>query len=428
MSVKNATEKVGQPAGGTGPFYGWYVVAAVFTVMTVTAGLGFYNLSVYLKAFVAQGGFSVSATSGATACFFIASGITGLGVASLIERYDPRWVITAGATMCAIATLGAGHVSELWQLYLFYVLFGMGYSASALIPGTTLVARWFARRRSVALSIASTGLSLGGIIITPFAASLIERTGLQGATPWLAIGFIVGIVPVAWLLIRPSPQAMGTGPDGDPILRDDSGQPLPADGIEYRSAISSRFFILSCSAFIFAMMAQVGVIAHQFSLVAGRSGSDDTAALAVAIMAFASIAGRLAGGWALTFIPSRGFVIALVITQGVALIFYAMADTTTGLIVATVLFGITIGNLLMMQPLMLAEAFGLKAYGRIYSLSQLFMTVGVSVGPAAMGFLYEWLGGYGIAFIIMAMASFLACALIIAAGPVRALIESKEHA
>ncbi|MGB6085261.1 MAG: MFS transporter, partial [Parvibaculum sp.] len=75
-----------------------------------------------------------------------------------------------------------------------------------------------------------------------------------------------------------------------------------------------------------------------------------------------------------------------------------------------------------------AEAFGLKAYGRIYSLSQLFMTVGVSVGPAAMGFLYEWLGGYGIAFIIMAMASFLACALIIAAGPVRALIESKEHA
>src|SRR5690606_19220538 len=332
MSVKNATEKVGQPAGGTGPFYGWYVVAAVFTVMTVTAGLGFYNLSVYLKAFVAQGGFSVSATSGATACFFIASGITGLGVASLIERYDPRWVITAGATMCAIATLGAGHVSELWQLYLFYVLFGMGYSASALIPGTTLVARWFARRRSVALSIASTGLSLGGIIITPFAASLIERIGLQGATPWLAIGFVVGIVPVAWFFIRPSPQAMGTGPDGDPILRDESGQPLPADGIEFRLAISSRFFILSCAAFIFAMMAQVGVIAHQFSLVAGRSGSDDTAALAVAIMAFASIAGRIAGGWALSFIPSRGFVIALVIMQGVALIFYAMADTTTGLI------------------------------------------------------------------------------------------------
>src|SRR5690606_9426892 len=89
MSVKSATEKVGGPTGGAGPFYGWYVVAAVFTIMTVTAGLGFYNLSVYLKAFVAQGGFSVSATSGATACFFIASGITGLGVASLIERYDP---------------------------------------------------------------------------------------------------------------------------------------------------------------------------------------------------------------------------------------------------------------------------------------------------------------------------------------------------
>lgn len=428
MSAESATEKVGQPSQGTGPFYGWYVVAAVFIIMTVTAGLGFYNLSVYLKAFVAQGGFSVSATSGATACFFVASGITGLGVAWLIERYDPRWVITAGAVMSAVATLGAGYVSELWQLYLFYVLFGMGYAGAALIPGTTLVARWFARRRSVALSVASTGLSLGGIIITPFAANLIEGLGLQGATPWLAVGFIIGIVPIAWLMIRPSPQTMGTGPDGDPILRDDTGQPLPADGIGYGDAIRSRFFVLSCAAFIFAMMAQVGVIAHQFYLVAQRTGSDDTAALAVATMAFASIVGRLAGGWALSFISSRGFVIALVIGQGLALILYASAETTVGLVGATVLFGLTVGNLLMMQPLMLAEAFGLRAYGRIYSLSQLFMTLGVSMGPAAMGFLYEWLSGYDVAFIVMAAASFLACVLIVAAGPVRALIESEEHA
>ncbi len=428
MSAERAVPEQHPDNPKAGLFYGWYVVGAVLVIMTVTAGLGFYNLSVYLKAFVVQGGFSVSATSGATACFFIASGISGLGVAALIERYDPRWVITAGAFVAAFATLGAGYVTELWQLYLFYVLFGIGYAGAALIPGTTLVARWFARRRSVALSYASTGLSLGGILLTPLSAWLIERLGLGGAAPWLALLFILGVVPVAWFLIRPSPQAIGLGPDGDPIARDAAGTPLPADGIDFEHAVRSRFFILTTIAYIFAMMAQVGIIAHQYSLVFARTESSSTARLAVATMAMASIVGRLIGGQILAHIPSRGFVLALTTVQGIALAFYAFAQSTPMLIATTVIFGLTVGNLLMMQPLMVAEAFGLKAYGRIYSFTQLFMTAGVATGPAAIGFLYEWLGGYEVAFLAMALASLLAFLLIVAAGPIRALMDQADRA
>ncbi|HAC57699.1 MAG: MFS transporter [Parvibaculum sp.] len=418
----------GRETSNGGLFYGWIVVGAVFVVMTVTAGLGFYNLSVYLKAFIAERGFSVSATSGATACFFVASGFAGLGVASLIERYDPRWVISAGALLSALATLGAGYVEELWQLYAFYILFGVGYAGAALIPGTTLVARWFVRRRSIALSVASTGLSFGGILLTPVAAAMIEEMGLGGASPWLASIFVLGVVPVSWLLIRPSPHALGLGPDGDPIIRDESGAPLPVDGIDFDNAIRSRFFVLTTIAFIFAMMAQVGVIAHLFRLVATRSESNDTAALAVAVMATASIVGRLLGGWGLAYMSSRLFVQALTLVQGAALVLYSLIDSRFALIATTILFGVTVGNLLMMQPLLIAEAFGLKAYGRIYSFNQLFMTLGVATGPAAIGFLYEWLGGYDVAFLVMAAASGLAFLLVILGGPVRALIERKSNA
>lgn len=426
MGARGETSGQGEPEAGV--FYGWFIVGAVLVIMTVTAGLGFYNLSVYLKAFIAERGFSVSATSGATACFFISSGIAGLGVAALIEKYDPRWVITAGAIASAIATFGAGYVTDLWQLYAFYILFGAGYAGAALIPGTTLVARWFVRKRSIALSIASTGLSLGGILLTPLAANMIEHLGLGGATPWLAVMFLLGVIPVSWILVRPSPHAMGLGPDGDPVMRDESGAPLPADGIDFETAIRSRFFIFTAGAFIFAMMAQVGVIAHLFRLVATRSGSNDTAALAVATMAMASIVGRLLGGWGLTYMSSRLFVFGLMLVQGAALALYASVEGTNALLATTVVFGVTVGNLLMMQPLLIAEAFGLKAYGRIYSFNQLFMTLGVATGPAAVGFLYEWLGGYDVAFLAMAAASGIAFLLVFAAGPVRALIESETHA
>ncbi|MDR3498636.1 MAG: MFS transporter [Parvibaculum sp.] len=410
-----------------GVFYGWYVVAATMAVMTVASGLGFYNLSVYLNAFVSHGGFSVSAASGATACFFIASGIAGLAVGALIERFDVRWVLTAGALICSLAMFASGHVNALWQLYGFYVLFGVGYACCALIPGTTLVARWFARRRSLALSVASTGLSLGGILLTPLSARLIAHLGFAGAAPWFALVFMLGIVPIAWLAIRPSPYAIGLGMDGDPIDLDASGQLRPADGIDYADAIRSRFFILMTLAFIFAMMAQVGAISHQFNLVAGRSGSESTAGLAVAVMAGASIVGRLAGGWALAYISSRYFVLALSVGQGAALILFAFAQGKV-LLVVSALFGCTVGNLLMMQPLMLAEAFGLKAYGRVFSFNQLFMVTGVASGPAVMGLLYARAGNYENAYLVMAGASLLAFGLIWAAGPVRALIDGRQNA
>jgi MFS family permease len=410
---------------GEGIFYGWYVVAAIVVVLAVGSGLGFYNLSVYLKAFVAHGGFSVSAASTATACFFIASGVAGLGIGALIERYDVRWVITGGALICGGSMFAAAHVHQLWHLYLFYAVFGVGYSACALLPCTTLIARWFARRRSIALSIGSTGLSLGGILLTPLSAKLIAQLGLAGAAPWLAMIFTIGIIPVTWAMIRPSPLAFGIGPDGDPIARDAKGVPLSADGIEFDEAIRSRFFILMTLTFIFAMMAQVGGIAHLFSLVAGRTGSDDTAAFALAVMAGGSVAGRLAGGWALTYISSRGFVIGLVIGQGAVLVLLAFAETASALIAASLFFGFTVGNLLMMAPLMSAEAFGLKAYGRIFSINQLCTVAGVAGGPVVMGLLYAQAGGYRPAFLAMASASLFAFALIWAAGPVRALMDGR---
>jgi MFS family permease len=411
----------------SGIFYGWYVVAATMAVMTVASGLGFYNLSVYLNAFVAHGGFSVSAASSATACFFIASGVAGLGVGALIERYDVRWILTAGALICSAAMFAAAHVDALWQLYGFYVLFGVGYACCALIPGTTLVARWFARRRSQALSVASTGLSLGGILLTPLSARLIAHLGFAGAAPWLALVFMLGIVPIAWFAIRPSPFAIGLGMDGDPLDVDASGQIRPADGVDYEDAIRSRFFVLMTLAFIFAMMAQVGAISHQFNLVAGRLGNQETAGIAVAVMAGASIFGRLAGGWALAYISSRYFVLGLIAGQGAALVLYAFAQGQA-LFAVSALFGCTVGNLLMMQPLMLAEAFGLKAYGRVFSFNQLFMVTGVASGPAVMGLLYARAGTYQNSYLVMAGASALAFGLIWAAGPVRALIDGKQNA
>jgi MFS family permease len=56
----------------------------------------------------------------------------------------------------------------------------------------------------------------------------------------------------------------------------------------------------------------------------------------------------------------------------------------------------------MMHPLLLAERFGTRDYGRIYSLSQMVTVVGVAGCPALVGVLYEASGGYALPFLIIA--------------------------
>lgn len=407
-------------------FYGWYVVAAVFVIHTVSCGLIFYNLSIFLKAFVAEGGFGVSAASNATALFFVSSGIAGLAVGWLLDRYDPRWVVTFGALLSGAVLASAGHVTAMWQLYAFYILFGIGNAAVAVIPGMTIVARWFTRQRSKAIAYASTGLSLGGIVFTPLSAGLIERFGLMEAAWWLGLILAVGVIPVALVVLRASPEAIGQSPDGDPPRRSADGSLLPPDGVSFEEAIRSRFFILCTTAFVFSMMAQVGSLAHQFRLVATRTGDDQMAALAVAIMAAASIAGRLIGGVVLSHVASKTYLYAIYVLQALSFVLFAFVEGPVALFFASAVFGSTVGNMQMMQPLIVAEAFGLKAYARILSVSQMITTCANAAGPALLGFLYVTAGGYEVAFLTITLSSALGFASLYAAGPVRSLIESKE--
>ncbi|HUF32929.1 MAG TPA: MFS transporter [Acidimicrobiales bacterium] len=419
MVVTGRDETVGGPTPPGRVFYGWAVVAAVFTMLSVASGLGFYNLTVYLRALTTEQGFSVGGVSGATAVFFLTSGVVGLPVARLIERHDPRPTIAGGALLGGASLALLGQVTVLWQVYALYVVFGAGFSAAGLVPGITVVTRWFTRRRSVALSVASTGLSVGGIVITPLTAGLITRHGLDAVTPWLGLAFVVGIIPVTAAVVRSSPAALGLQPDGDPAPPDD-GTAREIDGVPYAVARTTRFFIAVTAAYVLVMLAQVGGLAHHFNLVSERL-DEGRAASAVSVVAATSVVARLVGGWLATRVPIRALTVVLMVTQGLALVLLATGQGSAALYAGSVAFGLTIGNLLMLHPLLLAEAFGVREYGRIYSVSQLVMTMGVAGGPAVVGVVHDATGGYGLALTLAAMASVAgAVVLLTGSGSVRA--------
>jgi MFS family permease len=116
-------------------------------------------------------------------------------------------VIIVAACGGTLALGSIGFLREPWQLFAFYMFFGACYGGCGLIPTTTIVTRWFETKRALAMSIASTGLSLGGMILTPVSAFLIQKYLRGGAVDR------AGVLPRRRagdrLDVRSSPRAMG---------------------------------------------------------------------------------------------------------------------------------------------------------------------------------------------------------------------------
>ncbi len=407
-------------------YYGWKIVFAIFVQLTFNSGLSFYNHAIYLNALADNSAFDVQTASFAVSIFFLSAGLTGLGVARWVRDHDPRYSITAGSVLAGLALAALPYIEKLWHLYAVYTVFGMGFSASGLIPATTLVTRWFQRRRAMALSIASTGLSLGGVVLTPFSVLLVDSIGFANAAPVLGILFVLGVVPVSYLLLRPDPSVLGLSVDGiTPQQRSDESEDAAQNehsaepGIKFSDALSNRFFWCVSSAYVFLMMAQVGGIAHQYGLAREQLSEAETA-IAVAILPVASIIGRLIGGWLIDRMSIRVFAISMMILQAVSLSVLAGGFSTVTLCVGLFLFGSSVGNLLMLQPLLIAEAFGVVDYARIFSVSNLMTSFGTSIGPALLGAAYSASGSvYATPYLVAAGAGGLGLVLFLIGGSVQ---------
>ena len=159
--------------------YGWVIVAVMLLVQTVSSGLGFYNMSVYINRLSAELLAPVAQISFAVSLFFVVGGIAGLYVASLLSRYHVRVIMIGGALISGLDLGSVGQATQVWQVYLLFTLFGIGNAGVSIVVATTLITQWFpGPQRSMALAIASTGLSLGGVVLTPISAWLLNTQGV----------------------------------------------------------------------------------------------------------------------------------------------------------------------------------------------------------------------------------------------------------
>ena len=71
-------------------------------------------------------------------------------------------------------------------------------------------------------------------------------------------------------------------------------------------------------------------------------------------------------------------------------------------------FGLSVGNLLMTQPLWLAEKYSVDIYPQVFARANAISVLGVAAGPFCMGWIFDYAGSYTFAFICALATSLVA--------------------
>ena len=406
MAPKGNEKKSG--SGWAEEKYAWIIVGALLVMQTVSSGIGFYNMSVYIKTFSDLLSVSLAEVSVAASLFYLTGGIAGLYVAALMDRFPVRILVFGGALLSSLALVLMGLARSLSELYCLFSLFGVGSAGISIVISTTLITRWFeGPDRSMALAVSSTGLSLGGFIWTPLTAYWINDLGAQEAMWILAILLLIIVLPIGLILKFPDlkkSQLIGE-PSDDQELRED---------LSLEEAYRSNFYVLIVIAYIFIMCSQVGAIAHLYNrvdLVAGY----DYAAQSIQALSVASILGRFFGGWLVNKISTSSFALGNLCLQGLGLLLISLADNGAFSIFAALIFGLSVGNLLMTLPLWLAEVFPAGVYPRLFARANAFSVLGLAAGPFTIGALFDLTDGYHIPYLFALFVSMFAFFVMLAA-------------
>jgi MFS family permease len=151
-------------------------------------------------------------------------------------------------------------------------------------------------------------------------------------------------------------------------------------------------------AFFLASMATVGVLQHQASFLRDFALAPTIAALGVGITAGIGGVGKLAYGYLADRMPVRYTALISFGSQAGALTLLLTTQQTWALWAYIVLFGIGMGAIVVLVPLLIAEIFGVQSFGAIFGTVNLVQGLGLAIGPWAAGMIFDIVGSYTPAF------------------------------
>jgi sugar phosphate permease len=402
-------------------FYGWYIVAAGFGIEALIGALMFHAYGAYVVLLREEFGWSKTLLSAAFAMARAESGIFGPIQGWLTDRLGPRVLIRTGMVVLGFGLILFSFIRSPVTFFITFFLMAVGSSLGGYLPiGVSLVS-WFRRRRSLALSISSSGMAAGGFLVQ-FVALAMTHWGWR----WTAFAsgvlvLLVGI-PLAQV-VRHRPEPYGLVPDGGALPETPATRrraaPTTVD-FTGREAMRTRSFWFIAIGHGSALLVVSAVMVHLIVHMTERLGYTlQQGASVLAMMTVVQLTAQLGGGWIGDRFSKRAIVVACMAAHAGGLLLVAHATAFWMVALFGLLHGAAWGIRGPLMSAMRADYFGAASFGTITGLSSMVVMLGMMGGPLVAGIIADRTGSYVTGFQVLAALALAGSIFFALAAPPR---------
>jgi MFS family permease len=386
-------------------YYGWNVAAVAILFQIVVSGTAITSFSLWVSSWTQAFHSERAPVISAMTLTLIVSGILSPTVGNLLDKRSIRLMICVGLLCFAAAFALLAVSNALWQVIACYgVLLGISTTLCGSLAAQTLMTKWFAARAGLAIGIALTGLSLGGVVMPPVLAFLLTTFGWRIAAAIIA-GIGLALLPVVLLVVRNSPQEMGMvaeiGPATSPIVPT-GGPPL------HRVTdilLHPNFWPLVLTFVpLFAVMKGLGA---NFGPIAADAGiSPSTAANLLVVNNLCCVVGKVVIGRIADRADSRLILLVFILITGLGFVTLMDHPNSGRMLVGSVLLGFGVACLYPMQGITIRRYFGIASFGRVLGILNLFFLLSACGGQLA-ALVRDRFGSYDTFLAVAAVAPLL---------------------
>ena len=404
-----------------GIYYGWFIVAASFSIIVIGGGIG-NSLGVFALPMSNEFGWSRTLISSAVAVGILVSGFSQAFCGHIHDLIGGRRLIILGILFVGITTM----LLSLTSNYLYFLIL-FGIVRSALISSTSittigvLLAKWFRKRRATAISIASSGGSVGGLLIVPFSTYLIIV--MDWRFTWVILGLIMLIVvlPTVYLILKNEPRELGLYLDGHNIGEDESGgetlysEKGPLVVTFWKDAFKSYPIWQLCGGYFVCGFTTL-IMSFHFVPYAIESGfSPATAAMAFGVLSIMNTFGVLIVGPIADKLGNKNILGIVYAIRGIGYALLLSLPGQYGLWAFAIFGGVSWIASVPLTTSLTTNIYGLKKSGTLTGLVFMSHQIGGSIGIQFGGVMRDLTGSYFVPFftagLMLVLASIISLAI-----------------
>jgi sugar phosphate permease len=409
-------------------FYGWAIVGAAGSSMFVRNAAASLTLAVFIYPMTQDLGWSRTLMAGAASAAGVVAMFVSPATGWLLDRFGPRVLLGMSVLVLGFSSIGLAWATAPVAFYLLYGIGRIIFSSPVQIGAATVVSQWFVKRRGRATAALVVMHSLGMGLIPLYAQFIMNRFDGDWRPAWIGIGiavWAVALVPVWGLLIR-RPEDVGMSPDArtaeEAAALRVSGSRKPADDAQWTLREAVRTPALWMLAVVGGLMffVHAGVNIHQAAFLRDRGLSATAAAGALTALAAGTALGSMLWGVLSERFPVRLVYASVAAWVGLVALLFLTVNSVAMAYTAALVFGIGLGGLLVVPPVIFADYFGRRSLGTIRGVTEPFVSFAQALGAIGAGLVFDITHSYsGVFPAFTGVAAVAVVVLLLARAPAR---------